>query len=92
MAGGPGYHREGAPSKLVLLGWGFWFHVTVCEARKSNLGQRTRGIRFLEQILSWRIRVEHRFSAGSPAHAAFACAGVEAVHLRVVSEFGFRGC
>ena len=48
-AGGPGKQREGAPSKLVLLGWGFWFQVTVCpprRARMSKSGRRTRGIRF----------------------------------------------
>src|ERR1019366_4745350 len=47
LAGGPGYHREGAPSKLVLLGWGFWFHVGVCpprRARMSKSGRRARGI------------------------------------------------
>jgi hypothetical protein len=32
------------------------------------------------------IRVEHRFSAWAPAHAAFARAGVEAVQLRFGNE------
>jgi hypothetical protein len=32
MAGVPAILEAGCPIKLVLLGWGFWFHVTVVPA------------------------------------------------------------
>jgi hypothetical protein len=38
VEGGPSYHREGAPSKLVLLGWEFCFEVMACDVRMSQSG------------------------------------------------------
>src|ERR1039457_5532752 len=50
-AGGPANHHEGAPSKLVLLGWGFFrlpSHCPMGEMRKSGGGLMDRVLKRAE--------------------------------------------
>jgi hypothetical protein len=58
-ASGPGKQREGAISKPVLLGWGFWFQVTVCPPRRARMSKSGGG---LAEFVSMSVKITERLT------------------------------
>ncbi len=78
-AGGPGNHHEGAPPKLILLGWGFCLPITALPTTTSVCFRRALEIEEVPEYLTvglcfWRIGLLCAAGCrvpGCPTHSRF---------------------